>query len=228
MSTFDSADLLLSFNEKAGRPSTDAILDARKYARLAKSQNRVVAMLSAVAPYSLYPKVAYGSLPQFTTSDNQIFTLPVDANGYATFPMGHGGVYASLNDIPDGPWMEGVDYLNEGTQIRIPNNGTYSGTLYWYGVVSPADISASVQPVLFPEASRELIVIDAVRQFAREGVRNGPLVDEMQDEWDRAWPQWCLVWKTQFRKGGALAAAMKTYPGGVNVLVGSDPGTVVP
>ena len=226
---YGSAYLLTQFNRKAGRPATDAIPDAAKYQRLSESQQRIVAMLSAVAPASLYPKVAYGSLPQFTTSDNQVFTLPVDANGYPTFAMGHGGVYSSLNDIPDSPWMEGVDYLNEGTQLRIPNNGTYSGALYWYGVVSPAELSASVQPVLYPEASRELIVIDAVRQFAQEGVRNPPLIDEMTNEWDRAWPQWCLVWKTQFRKGGALAARGREYPGGAGyVMVGSDPGLVVP
>jgi hypothetical protein len=219
------------FNRKSGRPSTDAITDASKYQRLAESQNRVVAMLAAVAPMSLYPKVASGSLPTFTTTDSKVFTLPLDANGYATFPMGHGGVYTSLNNIPDCPWREGVDYMNEGTQIRIPNNGTYSGTLYWYGVGNPADISATVQPVLFPEASRELIVIEAVRQFAQEGLRNAAVADEMANEWERVWPQWCLTWKTQFRSGGALAGGGKTYPGYGNGYVavgGTDLGLVVP
>jgi hypothetical protein len=203
MPAYDSQDLLALFNSRAARPTAgtgaDAITDVQKYARLAKAQQRVIAMLSAVAPSSLYPKVAYGALPKLTTTDNQVFT-------FATFPMGHGGIYPTLASIPDSPWREGVDYLNEGTQIRIPNNGTYTGPLYWYGVAQPADISASVQPALVPPAACELIVIEAVRQFAREGVRNGALVDEMQDEWDRTWPQWCLVWKTQFRHGGALAA----------------------
>lgn len=161
-------------------------------------------MLSAVAPSSLYPKVAYGSIPTLTTTDQQRFTFGTDANAYAVFPMGKGGIYASLNDIPDCPWVEGRDYISEGTQIRIPNNGTYGGTLYWYGITAPADITASVQPALFPEASRELIVIEAVRRFSQEYGRNFPLADEMANEWERAWPSWCTVFKTQFRSGGAL------------------------
>ena len=102
--------------------------------------------------------------------------------------------------------MEGRDYVSEGTQIRIPNNGTYGGTLYWYGIATPADITASVQPALLPVASRELIVIEAVRQFAQEFLRNAALADEMAIEWQRAWPIHCLAWKTQFRSGGALTA----------------------
>lgn len=211
MATWDSADLLTSFNEKAGRPAVDSITDARKYARLAKAQNRVIALMAGVVPYSLYPKVAYGSLPTLTTTDNQVFTFGTDTNGYSVFPMGKGGIYSNLNDIPDFPWIEGRDFISEGTQIRIPNNGTYTGTLYWYGIGQPADISASVQPALFPEASRELIVIEAVRQFSQEFLRNKELADEMRLEWDDgngrgAWPTWCLTWKTQYRKGGALNA----------------------
>lgn len=205
MSTYDSADLLTSFNEKSGRPSADAITDIRKYARLSKSQNRVIGLLSAVAPASLYPTAAYGSLPTLTTVDNQIFTFGNDANGYPVFPMGKGGIYASLNDIPDYPLVEGRDYIREGTQIRIPHNQTRAGPLFWYGVTNPPDIDATHQPSLFPEASRELIVIDAVRQFAGEGSRNPSLADDMAAEWMLAWPQWCLVWKTQFRRGGALS-----------------------
>jgi hypothetical protein len=164
----------------------------------------VIAKIMAVCPRVLYPKVAYGSLPTLTTTDNQVFTFGTDANLYPIFPGGKGGIYPSLTSIPDQPWREGRDYISEGTQIRIPNNGTYGGALYWYGVTNPADISATTQPALFPEASRELIVIEAVRQFAQEGLRNAALVDEMTNEWNEAWPTWCLVWRTQFRGGGAL------------------------
>lgn len=192
------------FNRKAGRPTTDAITDALKYERLSEAQNRVVAMMAAVAPNSLYPHAAYGSLPTLTTTDNQVYTFGSDANLYAKFPMGHGGIYTSLNDIPNFPLVPGRDYMVEGTQIRATNNGTLPATLYWYGIGNPADINATDQPALFPEASRELIVIEAVRQFSQEFLRNAALTDEMATEWDRAWPTWCLVWKTQFRNGGAL------------------------
>lgn len=201
MTIYSSESLLGIFNRKAGRPSADAIPTDSKYQRLTESQNRVVAMLSAVAPYSLYPK---GAIPTLTTTDNKVFTFGTDSNGYPIAPMGKAGIYPSLGAIPGCPWIEGCDYLNEGTQIRIPNNRTYFGTLYWYGITPPADITADSQPSLFPEASRELIVIDAVRQFATEYVRNNELADRMEREWNLAWPQWCLMWKTNFRSGGAL------------------------
>lgn len=205
MATFDSAWCLSSFNKKAFRPVADTITDAAKYQRLTDAQNRVVALMTTVAPSSLYPHVGYGSLPTLTSTDGQVFTFGSDANGYAKFPMGKGGIYASLNDIPSRPWVEGRDYMNEGTQIRIPNNGSYGGTLYWYGIAQPADIDGTNQPAISPEPARELIVLEAVRQFAQEGMRNIALADEMQNEFDKAWPVWCTVWKTQYRGGGALA-----------------------
>lgn len=166
-------------------------------------------MLSAIAPWTLYPK---GALPTLSTIDNQVFTFGADSNGYPISPMGKTGIYTQLSSVPDWPWREGVDYLNEGTQIRIPNNGTYAGTLYWRGITPPPDISASSQPVLYPEAARELIVIDAVRQFAMEFDRNPNLAVNMTLEWDGdklrvgAWPSWALVWKTAFKAGGALGS----------------------
>jgi len=201
---YDSEYLLKMFDRKAGRPDADTITDASKYERLSEAQNRVVAIIASVAPRSLYPKVAYGSMPTLTTTDSQVFTFGTDSNSYPKFPMGHGGIYPSLNAIPDSPWVEGRDYIVEGNQIRIPNNRTHSGTLYWYGISQPPDITASVQPSLIPEAARELIVVEAVRQFAQEWLRNAPLADEMSNEWERLWPVWSMVFKTQFRSGGAL------------------------
>jgi len=118
--------------------------------------------------------------------------------------MGKTGIYQSLSDIPDNPWREGRDYLNEGTQIRIPNNGSYSGTLYWRGITPPADINAATQPSLFPEASRELIAIKAAYNFACEGNRNPELADRMYAKYQERFPYWCLTWRTAFRNGGAL------------------------
>lgn len=229
MATFDSAYLLSAFNRKAGRPPADSITDPSKYQRLTESQNRIVGMLAGIAPNTLYPKVGYGNYPTLSTTDNQVFTFGTDPNGYPIAPMGKTGIYPSLSAIPDSPWREGYDYLNEGTQIRIPNNTSYAGTLYWRGITPPPDITASTQPVLFPEAARELIVIDAVRQFASEYDRNAGLVELMQTEWFGnpalnlvgAWQAWTLVWKTQFRNGGALGAWT-----GLNLAVVGQPSFV--
>ncbi len=204
-SGWESSDLLALFNVLAGRPAADAITATAKYLRLTRAQNRVIALMQAVAPNSLYPHVGYNSLPTLTTTDGgYTFTFGTDTNGYAKFPMGKGGIYQNLNDIPDYPLMPGRDYMLEGTQVRAPNNSPLPATLYWYGFAQPDDITAISQPALMPEASRELIVVDAVRQFAKEFARNGPLAQTMSDEWDRLWPIYCLVWKTQFRDGGAL------------------------
>lgn len=210
--SWDSQYLLKMFNRKAGRPTADSISDADKYEQLSESQNRVVSMMTAVAPNSLYPKVAYGSIPTLTTTDNQVYTFGTDANGYPVFPMGKGGIFVSLNDIPTNPLVAGRDYMVEGYQIRALNNGTLPVTLYWYGIGQPADITAVVQPALFPEASRELVVIDAVRQFATDYLRNPDLANAMQEEFygrpdggrPGAWSVWTMVWKTQYSDGGAL------------------------
>lgn len=222
MATWDSAYLLSMLNRKAQRTSGDSMTDATKYQRLSESQNRIIGLMSAVAPQSLYPHAAYGSLPTLTTTDNQIYTFGTDANGFAKFPMGKGGVYQSLNDIPDFPLVPGRDFMVEGTQIRASNNTTLPATLYWYGIANPADIDGTNQPALFPEASRELIVIDAVRQLANEGVRNAELSQWMDAEWNKAWPMWCLVWKTQFRSGGALNAWT-----GLNLAIATSGGSQV-
>lgn len=208
MALYDAADLLATFNRKAARPPADSISDVNKYDRLTKSQLRVIVQIHSVCPKVLYPTVAYGSIPTLATTDNQVFTFGTDPDGYPVFPFGKAGIYKSLNDIPAFPLREGVDYISEGTQIRIPFNNTYSGTLYWYGITAPKDIKAggANEPALFPEDSRELIAIDAVRQFALEGARNPDLAALMLAEWNLAWPQHCLRWRTQFRDGGALAA----------------------
>jgi hypothetical protein len=205
--TYDSTSCLSFFNEKAGRSTSDVIADATKYLQLARAQQRIVARMVGVVPKAVMPIAPYTSMPQFFSADQQVFTLGNDLQGFPLFPFGKGGVYASLNDIPDNPWVEGIDYINEGTQIRIPNNGTYSGTLYWYGVTLPPDISGSTQPVILPNAARELIVLEAVRQFSMNYLRQPDLAAAMAAEIDGpmgAWPTWCLAWKTQYKSGGAI------------------------
>lgn len=200
MASFDSADLLSTFNLLTSRPSVDEVSDATKYAYLAKSQNRVVADIAARAP-----KVLVGAPIAMTTADNKVFTFGADLSGYPLFPMGNVRIFSSLSCVPDSPLEEGYDYLQEGTQVRIPNNGTYSGTLYWRGISPPADISASVQPSLFPEASRYLIVLEAGRQFMQTLDRQDRH-DQLQQDYAHAMGRWLLVWKRQFSNGGALGA----------------------
>lgn len=228
--TWDSPYLLSFYNRLTGRTGTDSITDASKYQRLAEAQNEVVADIAAVCPHVLYPTAAYASLPTLTTTDDQVYTFGTDSNGYPTFPMGSGGIFASLNDIPTSPLIPGVDYMVEGTQIRALNNGTLPATLYWYGIGQPVDIDASHNPVLNPESARELIGIRAAYNFGTEGNRNTALSASMAARYGYplgnapgrfAW--WCQTWRTQFAKGGALGSftgMQLAIAGGGNLVYG--------
>lgn len=205
MATWDSAYLLAMFNRYAGRPASgDSISDADKYIRLNEGQNRVIAEMSFRCPDSLNPKGA--SLNTMTSSANgNIWTFGTDPNGYAIAPFGKARIFDSPASFPQYAWVEGWDYVNEGTQIRLTNNRTWGGALYWYGITLPADIAASSQPVLYPEPSRELIVYEAVKQLSLEaGTRNMELVATMDAQLARAYPRWFGAWKTQFSDGGAI------------------------
>lgn len=216
MATFDSAYLLSRFNRFAGRPTSgDSISDPEKYQYLTEAQNDLIAAIAAVCPHVLYPTAAYGSLPTMTTSDHQVFTFGTDANGYSITPIGKVQIYRSLNDIPTNPMVPGRDFLPDGgTAIRIPNNETYNGTLWWVGITNPPDITASTQPSLFPEASRMMIAVLAVKMFAERAATNSPLAASMALRLGYPFvpnytttgdfARWCTTWRTQFKGGGAL------------------------
>lgn len=212
MATWDSAYCLGLFGRLVGRTGTDAITDATKYKMLSEAQNELIADIAAIAPHVLYPTAPYASLPQLTVT-GAIGTFGTDANGYAKFPMGKGGIFASLDDIPTNPLIEGVDYMNEGTQIRALNNTTLPATLYWYGISQPADMNATDQPAIFPEAARELICLRAAYNFGTEGNRNAPLSQTMAVRYGYPlstnpgrFALWMQVFKTQYARGGALGS----------------------
>jgi hypothetical protein len=166
--------------------------------RLAEAQQSVYAEIAAVYPYPLYRT---GGPTTLTTSDNKVYTFGTDGQGHALAPMGHVTVFRSLNDYPDGPLEEGIDYLNEGTQIRIPNNRTEHPTLYWTGITVPADITSAVEPSLRPVHARILIPIKAVQMFAEESGGMAGLADRMDVLYRREFLKYMMAWKTQFRKG---------------------------
>ena len=199
MSLWNSAGLLTQFNRLARRPSVDAITDATKYEMLARAQVNVIGQIAGI-----YPDGVYQAPAALTTSDNQIFTFGTDGDGNAVAPMGFVGIYPSLESIPDYPLEPGLDYLDEGTQIRIPHNSTWSGTLYGRWIPTPSDISASTQPALNPAPARRLIVLQAVMDFAAEGGGRPEIYAAAEREWAKAWPSWLMQWRTRFRTGGIV------------------------
>lgn len=192
---YQSADLLTLFKQWAGRPEADSNAEAAYYNRLAKAQDKVFLYIMSTCP-----KILYGPPTAMTSDDGgSVWTFGTDDNGYPVFPLGNASLYTSLDAVPNYPLVPGQDYLDEGTQIRMPNNVPWSGTLYWYGAKAPAAITGSVQPTLQPPQARTLIVIQAVMDFAREWLRNPGLIDEMQSRWNQEWPMQITMMRKHFR-----------------------------
>lgn len=205
MASFDSADLLSQFNELSGRPSTDEITTASKYARLARAQLDVIQEVAAIYPQAMYRS---GGPTATTTSGGIVHTFGTDGNGHAVAPLGQVWIGRSTSRYPDTDLEEGVDYVNEGTQIRMVNERV-ENTLYWHGIPTPNDISASEEPSLRPAPARRLIVVKAVEAFSREGGRDYALADEMVNLWNREFPKHMTIWRNQFRQGGAVTVSSK-------------------
>lgn len=211
-------------NRLTGRPTADSIPDATKYTWLSEAQMMIVTDVAGICPNVLYPPVAYGSIPACITTDSQTFTFGTDANGYAIAPMGKVAIYSSLNDIPSNPWRAGADYIPlGGTAIQIPNNNSYSGTLYWRGITPPPAMNATTQPVLFPEGSRQLIAYRAAIAFLTGANRNAVLAAELKADYGRPFganpglfANQLLEWRSQFRGGGVLGSLT-----GLQVATGS-------
>lgn len=211
---------LQQFNWLTGRPDTasggaDVISDADKYSRLSAAMQEIVIDVAAICPHILYPTVSYTSMPTMQTSDHQVFIFGYDDTGNLLAPIGKTGLYKSLNDIPSNPMGNG-EYLSEGTQIRIPNNQTYGGTIYWRGITPPASLSNGVDPGFFPIQSRELIPLKAAVNFCLEANRNPDLAAILAPRYQDRWLKQLLAWRTAFRNGGVLGS----YSGRTLALAG--------
>ncbi len=199
-SGYQSADLLTLFNEMAGRPASgDAIADTTKYQYLADAQQQLVLDLSTVAPQA-FPY----SLTAMTTADSgYTWTFGTDADGYPLFPL-MGKVYQDQASVPAAPWVPGIDYLDEGDTIRMPNNVPWDGTLYWYGVAMPQRMSGTVQPVLQLPAARYLVPILAASQFSRNAGKNVPLADTLLQQYQQRYGNVCTAIRKHLRGPRAL------------------------
>lgn len=215
-----SADLLTRFNQVAGRPAADSITDAEKYVFLSDGQESVLTEIAGVSPKQLY-----GAPTAMTSADGgYTWTFGTDGDGYPLFPMGNAQIYPTLDAVPDYPWQPGYDYLDEGVQIRIPNNIQWPGPLYWRGITPPAQITATVQPILQPPPARTLIVTRTVLMFAEQYLRNAALADQMQTRWNREWPAQITMIRRHFRGGsrlGPLTGAFGRGGSGIGFGIGT-------
>ncbi len=168
MSLWASSDLLAKCKYLARRPVTDASTsDANWYALLTDSQPKAYRDL-----FTRVPELQYGAPTLMSTSadSGKTYAFGTDAEGDAIRPAGYAEIYAKLGDVPDSPLAPGVDFILEGTKIRMPANQTRtftSGAPYYRMVLRPDTvISASVQPALVPKSARILLVWGALEMWA--------------------------------------------------------------
>lgn len=205
-----SADLLDRFNQLSGRgvQTADAISNTTKYAFLSDAEAYTIDRIALVCPRVLYSPPA-----AMTTADGGLtFTFGQDDDGNLLFPMGQAGIYPSLQAIPGGAWVPGVDYLDEGIRIRMPNAVPYTGTLYWYGLTTYPPLNAVVDPVLQPPPIRKLIVRRAVADFAETGnLRNEALANRESALFEKELGEAVTLLRKRFKNGGALGRLLNPW-----------------
>lgn len=214
MTTWDNADCLRRFKRAVGLADANEESDAVDlYPILSSAQAEVIREIGVRYPACLYS--TQGPTALTAAADRKTFTFGTDVNGNAIMPLGWVQISPRLTAFSGDDaylWREGVDFLDEGTRIRIPSARAYSGTLYGRWVPTPPDITAIVQPVLEPAEARDLIVNRAAKAWASEGNIRPDLVALMELEWGgphngrppAKFATWMLTYRRRFRGGGAL------------------------
>ena len=179
MAFYDTADLLARCKRDLNRPDSDeAITDAHWYAFMSEAQQEAFWYLAGRVPEALV-----GSPAQLTAAgDNKTFTFGTDVDGANVVPLAL-ALYRTLAEIPDAPLVEGIDFLMEGSRIRIPNDRTMSPAPYGQWVSPPNVINASTEPTLLKPA-RALIASGAVAKAAAKRLKQdpGPYLDQYKSD----------------------------------------------
>lgn len=204
---YDNVDLLARLRFLLRRPTADeSLTDPQAYQLLTDAQQALYEDVLVRVPGAMI------SAPvAMTTTDNKVFSYGLDVNGWALAPFGKVGIYPTLSCVPDSPWQEGLDYYSEGAQIRIPNNGTYSGTLYYYGSIPPAPISATSQPSLIPAPNRVLCVYWAAAEYASLGNLRADDAQTYRAKYTEGLGRLLLKLKTQYKKGPAFGRLSRYF-----------------
>lgn len=191
----------------------------QKYRRLSDGQDQVILECA-----NLMGRILFTPPFQMVSTDGgYTYHYGVDGNGYPLFPLA-GFIYPTLNAVPNYAWVPQRDYLDEGTQIRGMNGTVIPQAPYFYGIVQPAQLSDTVQPVIQPPQSRVLIVIQAVKRYAEEGNRNRDLAATMSARWDEDWKRWATAIRKHLRGPRMLGPITGGYGnwtgGGIGTGVG--------
>lgn len=212
MTDWDGPFMVARFLAEAGIATANELdTNADIYPRLSTALRHVIRVSA-----SRFANPFYQAPTTLTPSaDRKTFSFGLDRDGVSNMtPMGWVQIAPFANAFSGdyfAGWIEGRDFISEGDHIRIPSNRSWSGTLYGRWVPTPPAITAAVAPVLLPIDARELAVIQAVLDWAQEGDQAPDVADRMAGKWKAKWPEYMLMWRRQYRGGGAILDPARWY-----------------
>lgn len=212
MADWDSADLLRRFKDEAGLEDASEMSDDNTvYPLLSDAQEEVVREVAARYPAALYTEpVALVAID----ATLKTFRWP-QVNGQDVLPMGAVQIAPRLSAFTSDRdfvgWDVDIEFLDEGTRIRIPGDRAFSGTLYARYVPRPPRMTALVGPSIRPIEASTLIVNRAVRKWAKQGNQRPDIKKEMDEEWAKDFPVWMLTWRRRHRGGARIMDPARWY-----------------
>lgn len=213
MADWDGPFMVARFLAEAGVGSSNELdTNVDIYPRLSTAQ-RTVLRQSA----SRYTNPFYRAPTTLTaSSDRKTFTFGTDPADSARniVPMGWVQLAPYANAFSGDyfvGWVEGRDFISEGDRIRIPSNRSWGPSIYGRWVDTPANITALVGPSILPIDVAELTVIQAVADWAQEGDQAPDVAARMERKFAAKWPEYMLMWRRQYRGGGALLDPARWY-----------------
>lgn len=219
MPDWDPADLLRRFKDGAGLEDASDMDDATEaYPYIADGQEEVVREIAGRYPAALYTAP---TLMVAEDATRKTFRF-AQVNGHDILPMGWVQIAPRLSaffsDQGFVGWEVDVNYLDEGTRIRIPGDRAWAGDLYARYVPRPPRITAGVAASLRPIELCELAVNRAVRKWASKGNQRPDIVKVMDDEWGYPRTQtpglfatWMLNIKRRHRATGQIFDPAQWY-----------------
>lgn len=197
MAYLDRADCILRIKDRLNRPATDTAFtisatDDVLLRMMTESQDEITKLIATYIPDAMITAPT-----AMTTADSgKTYTFGADVDTANYFPLGFFCVYATRSDIPDFPLEPGVDFVVEGTKIRMPNNATrtFSDGGPWAQTVNAANaITSSTEPTI-PVICRLGLV---EKTAAKAAVRLGLDPSEFDAAFNERWLEVLAAVRTQ-------------------------------
>jgi hypothetical protein len=208
-----STDLLARFRRYFHTASTpDFPGDTDVYAFLSEGENDAKRRVLMCCPWLMLQAPTL-----MTTSDGGLtFTFGNDSDGNPIQPFGAYALYRQTTDVPDFSLSKGIDYIDEGNRIRMPNANAAAvqwpgGAPYYYGNVPTVQINGggSAEPTLYPPDRRIATVWYACMMAA---VATGQDIDRYEAMYETVIADWIAGAQLATQNAGALLSSRSTMP----------------